>query len=172
MGYCTWISVPNVLSLSSMKYSLLIFLIFEWTRETEMSSPILTSQDAFLPICKFTLFSVFKMKNTLLFENSSFWLPELKVSRIIKLSLGFSTSMISSIWLFKLIENGNFYLHSSQLTFLYFMITCPFTAFIVLFRSSHSLKHLRWIPPIVPLQWHGLIMGLKLSFWLSITPLS
>lgn len=154
-------SVPKVLSLSSMKYSLLIFLIFECTRETEISSPILTSQDAFLPIYKFDLLSVFRIKKTLLLENSSLWFPELKVSRMIKLSLGFSTSIISKIWLLRLIENGNFYLQSSQFTFLYLIITCPFTAFIVLFLSNHSLKHLRWIPPIVPLQWHGLIMGLN-----------
>ena len=64
-------SVPKVLSLSSMKYSLLIFLIFECTRETEISSPILTSQDAFLPIYKFDLLSVFRIKKTLLLENSS-----------------------------------------------------------------------------------------------------
>lgn len=43
IGYCTWTRVPNVLSLSSIKYSVPIFLIFECTLETEMSSPILTS---------------------------------------------------------------------------------------------------------------------------------
>lgn len=155
-----------------MKYSLFIFLMLEWTLDTDMSSPILTSHEAFRPIYKFDLFSVFKMKNTLLFENSSLWFPELKVSSMMKLSLGFSTSMISKIWLFKLILNGNFYLHNSQFTFLYLMITWPFTAFMVLFRSSHSLRHLRCIPPIVPLHWQGLIIGLKCSFWLSIMPLS
>lgn len=171
-GYWTYISVPNVLSLSSIKYSCPIFLMFEWILDTEISSPILTSHEAFLPICKFYLVSVFKMKKTLLFENSSFWLPELNVSNIMKLSLGLSTSIISTILLFKFIENGNFCLHSSQFTFLNFIMTCPFTAFMVLLRSSHSRRHLRWMPPMVPLQWQGLIIGLKLTFSISEMPLS
>ena len=150
-----------MLSLSSMKYSLPIFLMLAWTLETEMSSPILTSQDAFLPICKLVLFSVFRMKNTFALVNSSFCYPELKVSRIMKFSLGLSTSIISTIRLFTFTENGKLTLQSSQFIFLYFITTCPFIAFIVLFLSSQVLRHFKCIPPMVPEQLQGDIIGLK-----------
>ena len=163
MGYWTWTSVPKVLSLSSMKYSLLSFLILAWTLETDISSPILTSHEAFLPIYRLDLFSVFNMKNTFDLVNSSFWFPELSVSRIMKLSRGLSTSMMSTIRLFTLTENGKFCLHNSQLIFLYFTTTWPFMALRVLFRSSHVLRHFRWMPPMVPEQWHGEIIGLNCS---------
>ena len=69
-----------------MKYSPPIFLMFECTLDTDMSSPILTSQEAFRPIERSNLFSVFRIKKTLLLVNSSFWFPELSVSKMIKFS--------------------------------------------------------------------------------------
>jgi hypothetical protein len=100
------------------------------------------------------------MKNTFVLLNSSFYTPELNVSKIMKLSFGLSTYMMSTILLLTLTENGNFYLQSSQSIFLYLRTTCPFTAFIVLFLSSHSLRHFKCIPPIVPEQLQGDIIGL------------
>lgn len=138
--------------LSSIKYSLLIFLMFEWILDTEMSSAILTSQEAFLPICKLCLLSVLRMKNTLDLLNSSFWLPELRVSKMMKFSLGRSTSIMSVILLLILTEKGNFYLQSSQLIFLNLITTWPLTAFIVLFLSSQVRRHFKWMPPMVPEQ--------------------
>lgn len=150
-----------MLSLSSIKYSLPIFLMLAWILDTEMSSPILTSQDAFRPICRFVLFSVLRMKKTFALVNSSFCWPELSVSRIMKLSYGFSTSIISTIRLLTLTENGKFTLQSSQFIFLYLMTTWPLIAFIVLFLSSHVLRHFKCIPPMVPEQLHGDIIGLN-----------
>lgn len=163
IGYYTWTNVPKVLSTSSMKYSCPIFLMFAWILDTEISSPILTSQEAFLPIYKLVLFSVFRMKKTLDFVNSSLWLPELNVSRMMKLSLGLSTSIMSTILLLTFTENGKFTRHSSQQIFLYLTTTWPLTAFIVLFRSSQVLRHFKWMPPTVPVQLQGLIMGLNFS---------
>ena len=132
----------------------------EWVLDTDISSPILTSQVVFLPIWRVYLFSVFSIKNTFDFVYSSFWMPELNVSKIMKLSFGFSTYIISTILLLTFTEKGNFYLHNSQLIFLYLRTTWPLTAFIVLFLSNHSLRHFKWIPPIVPEQLQGDIIGL------------
>jgi len=163
IGYWTWIRVPKVLELSSMKYSFPILRMREWVRETDMSSPILTSQEVFLPIWSVDLLSVLRMKKTFDLVNSSLWLFELRVSRMMKLSWGFSTSMISTILLLMFTEKGNFYLHNSQLIFLYFRTTWPFTALRDLLRSSHSRRHFKWMPPIVPEQLQGDIIGLKSS---------
>ena len=171
-GYYTWTRVPKVELLSSIKYSFAIFLMLEWILDTEISSAILTSQEAFLPICRLCLLSVLRMKNTFDLLNSSFWFPELRVSRIIKFSLGRSTSIISVIRLLILTENGNFYLQSSQLIFLNLMTTCPLTAFIVLFLSSQVRRHFKWMPPIVPEQLQGDIMGLNFSSVWSMISLS
>ena len=46
--------------------------MFECTRDTEISSPTMTSHVAFLPIEKIYLFSVFKMKNIFDLVDSSF----------------------------------------------------------------------------------------------------
>lgn len=146
--------------------------MLECILDTEISSPILTSQVAFLPIWRWDLFSVFKMKKTFCFVSSSLWLPELSVSRMMKLSLGLSTSMISTIRLFTFTENGNFYLQSSQLIFLNLTTTWPLTALRVLFLSSHVRRHFRCIPPIVPEQLQGEIIGLKFSSLKSTIALS
>ena len=112
---------------------------------------------------RFVLFSVLRMKKTFALVNSSFCWPELSVSRIMKLSYGFSTSIISTIRLLTLTENGKFTLQSSQFIFLYLMTTWPLIAFIVLFLSSHVLRHFKCIPPMVPEQLHGDIIGLNNS---------
>ena len=77
-GYCSCTNVPNVLSLSTIQYSARLgfsnvnFLIMECSRDTEMSSAILTSQEVLRPSYSSDLFSVFKMKNNFDLVNSSF----------------------------------------------------------------------------------------------------